>query len=119
MQQMRNKVQLIGRLGSDPEMREFTNGNKLCRMSIATNETYINKEGERVESTQWHNIVAWGKLADRMNKFLSKGREVAIEGKLVSNSYEDKEGVKRYSTEVHVNDFIALGEPKNQAAEAN
>jgi single-strand DNA-binding protein len=109
MNSLRNKVTLIGNLGADPELKEFESGKKLARFSIATNETYTNKSGEKVQETQWHNIVAWGKVAEIMEKYLSKGNEVAIEGKLVNRSYKDTEGANKYTTEVHVNDFLIVG----------
>lgn len=106
---MRNKVQLIGNLGMDPEMKTLESGKKLVKFSLATNESYKNAKGEKVEETQWHNLIAWGKTAEIANKYLKKGNEVAIEGKLVNRSYEDKEGVKRYITEIVVNEMLMLG----------
>jgi len=102
---MRNKVQLIGHLGMDPEMKTFDN-NQMARFSIATNEKY---KGEQVENTQWHNVVAWGKTAEIAQKYLSKGREVAIEGKLETRQYDDKDGNKRYITQVVCNELLLLG----------
>lgn len=109
MNSLKNKVQLIGNLGNDPEMVTMENGSKLAKFSLATNETYKNAEGERVTDTQWHNIVAWGKIAEIAENFLSKGKEVVIEGKLMSRSYETKEGEKRYITEVKCNELLMLG----------
>lgn len=109
MNSLRNKVQLIGNLGNDPEMVILENGNKLAKFSIATNETYKNSEGEKVTDTQWHNIVAWGKTAEIVENYLVKGKEVAIEGKLTSRSYETKEGDKRYITEIKCNELLMLG----------
>ena len=109
MNSLRNKVQLIGNLGNDPQIHVFENGNKKATCSLATNESYTNKEGEKVDSTQWHNIVFFGKTADIVEKFLSKGSEVAIEGKLTSRSYESKEGDTRYVTEVIANEMLMLG----------
>ncbi|WP_190810714.1 single-stranded DNA-binding protein [Flagellimonas sp. S3867] len=109
MNSLKNKVQLIGNLGNDPEMVTLENGNKLAKFSIATNETYKNATGEKVTDTQWHNIVAWGKVAEIVENFLEKGKEVAIEGKLVSRSYETKEGEKRYITEIKCNELLMLG----------
>lgn len=106
---MRNRVQLIGNLGTSPELKEFENGTKLVRVSMATNETYRNAKGDKVTDTQWHNLVAWGNTADILNKYTSKGSELAIEGKLTTNSYEDKDGNKRYNTEIVVNDIVLLG----------
>ena len=109
MKQLRNKVQLIGHLGRDVEIKDFENGRKMARVSIATNESYKNGEGEKVEAVQWHNIVAWGKAAETMSKLWKKGTEVAVQGKLVHRSYEDKDGNTKYVTEVVVNDFLTFG----------
>ncbi|HLW32205.1 MAG TPA: single-stranded DNA-binding protein [Aequorivita sp.] len=109
MSTLRNKVQLIGNLGQDPEIINLESGRKLAKFSIATNETYKNQKGEKVTDTQWHNIVAWGKTAEIIENYLSKGKEVAIEGKLTSRSYDDKEGNKRYVTEVVCNELVMLG----------
>ncbi|MBR9853156.1 MAG: single-stranded DNA-binding protein [Algicola sp.] len=109
MNSLRNKVQLIGNLGNDPEIIILENGTKLAKFSIATNETYKNTKGEKVTDTQWHNCVAWGKLAEIFEDFLSKGKEVAIEGKLVNRSYETSEGEKRYITEIKCNELLMLG----------
>ncbi|SDQ20541.1 single-stranded DNA-binding protein [Flagellimonas zhangzhouensis] len=108
MNSLKNKVQLIGNLGNDPEIITMENGSKLAKFAIATNETYKNHEGEKVTDTQWHNIVAWGKIAEIVENFLSKGKEVMIEGKLTSRSYETKEGEKRYITEVRCNELLML-----------
>jgi single-strand DNA-binding protein len=109
MYALKNKVQLIGHLGNHPEIRNTEAGKKLASFSVATNESYRNSRGEKVTETQWHNLVAWGKLADIAEKFLNKGSEVAIEGKLIHRSYSDKEGNKKYSTEVQVNELLLLG----------
>ncbi|HSC53902.1 MAG TPA: single-stranded DNA-binding protein [Phnomibacter sp.] len=108
MNALKNRVQLIGNLGKDPEVKAIENGNKMARMSIATSETYQNAKGEKVTDTQWHNVVAWGKTAEIMENLLAKGNEVVIEGKLVSRSYIDKDGQKKYVTEVVANDFLLL-----------
>ena len=113
MNALRNKVQLIGNLGMNPEVKTLDGGKKLAKMSIATNETYKNSKGERVTETQWHNLVAWGKTAEIVEKFLKKGSEVAVEGKLVNRNYTDKEGVKRYITEIEVNELLMLGGKEN------
>ncbi len=105
---MKNKVQLIGNLGFDPEIRTIEGGRKMARISLATNEYYTNGKGEKVTETNWHNIVAWGKTAEIAEKLLSKGSEVAIEGKLVSRSYTDKDGQKKYITEVVANELLLL-----------
>jgi single-strand DNA-binding protein len=109
MNTLRNKVQLIGNLGNDPQVFLFENGNKKASVSLATNESYTNKAGEKVEHTQWHNIVFYGKTADIVEKFLSKGSEVAIEGKIASRSFENKEGETRYVTEVIANEMLMIG----------
>ena len=108
MNSLRNKVQLIGHLGADVELKTLDNGNSVARISLATNEYYKNKAGEKVTDTTWHNIVAWGKTAELANQLLKKGSEVALEGKLSNRSYEDKEGVKKYVSEVVMNEFLLL-----------
>lgn len=114
MYALKNKVQLIGNLGAAPEVKATANGRKMARFSIATNESYKNANGERVTETQWHNLIAWGKIADIVGKYLDKGKEVAIEGKLVNRSFEDKNGQKRYITEVQVSELLLLsGGQKN------
>jgi single-strand DNA-binding protein len=109
MNALRNKVQLIGHLGNDPEIKTFEGGKKLANFSIATNESYKNEKGEKVEETQWHRLVAWGKTADIIEKFVTKGKEIAVEGKLTHRSYDDKNGEKRYVTEVVVTEVLLLG----------
>ncbi len=109
MNAIRNKVQLIGNLGQDPEVVNLESGNKVAKFSIATNETYKNIKGEKITETQWHNVVVWGKLADVVEKFLLKGSEVAVEGKLIHRTYETKEGEKRYVSEIKCNELLMLG----------
>jgi single-strand DNA-binding protein len=109
MNTLRNKVQLIGNLGNDPEIITLESGKKLAKFSIATNENYKNAKGEKITETQWHNVIAWNKTAEIIEKYLSKGNEVAVEGKLTSRSYEDKEGVKKYITEIVINELLMLG----------
>ena len=109
MNTLRNKVQLIGNLGNDPEIINLESGKTLAKFSIATNESYKNASGEKVTDTQWHNVVAWGKTAEIIEKYVTKGKEVAIEGKLTTKSYETKEGEKRYVTEVVCNELLMLG----------
>ena len=109
MSTLRNKVQLIGNLGNDPEIITMDSGKKLAKFSIATNDIYKNAQGEKVTDTQWHNVVAWGKTADIIEEYVTKGKEVAIEGKLTSRSYDDKEGNKRYITEVVCYELLMLG----------
>jgi single-strand DNA-binding protein len=109
MNALRNKVQLIGNIGMNPEIKTLDGGKKLAKLSIATNESYKNAKGELVKETTWHNLKAWGKTAEIIEKYLTKGSEVAIEGKLVNSNYTDKDGVKRYVTEVEVNEVLMLG----------
>ncbi len=109
MSTLRNTVQLIGHVGNDPEIVNLESGKKLAKFSIATNESYKNSKGEKITDTQWHNIVAWGKTAELIENYVPKGKEVGIEGKLTTRSYEDKEGNKRYITEVICNELLLLG----------
>ena len=109
MNALKNKVQLIGNLGQDPEIVNMDNGSKLANFSIATSESYKNAQGEKVEDVQWHNVVAWGKTAEIVENYLAKGKQVAVEGKLTHRSYETKEGEKRYITEVRCNELLMLG----------
>ena len=109
MYALKNKVQLIGHLGNAPEIKNTESGKKLARFSVATNENYRNTKGEKVTETTWHNLVAWGKVADIAEKYLVKGTEIAIEGKLISRSYTDKDGKKKYVSEVQVNELLLLG----------
>jgi single-strand DNA-binding protein len=109
MYALKNKVQLIGHLGKQPDVHTTETGKKWARFSVATNEVYRSAKGDKVTETQWHNLVAWGKVAEIAEKFLNKGSEVAIEGKLVNRSYTDKEGNKKYVTEVQVNEVLLLG----------
>jgi single-strand DNA-binding protein len=111
---MRNKVQLIGNLGANPEVKTLQGGKKLVKFSIATSESYKNAEGKKIKETQWHNLVAWNKTAEIAEKYLRKGSEVAIEGKLVNKNYTDKEGNKKYSTEILVNEVLMLGSKKKE-----
>jgi len=108
MKTLRNSVHLIGNLGMDPEVKEVSNGSKLAKFSLATSENYKNKNGEKVEETQWHNLVIWGKLADVADKYLKKGNQIAVEGKLNNRQYDDKDGNRRYFTEIVVNDLVML-----------
>ncbi len=108
MKSLSNSVNLIGNLGMDPEVKEMSNGNKMARFSLATSDTYKNQKGEKVTETQWHNLVIWGKVADVAEKFLKKGNQIAVEGKLVNRSWDDKDGHKKYITEIVVNDMLML-----------
>ena len=109
MSTLRNKVQLIGNLGNNPEIIILDSGKKLAKFSIATNESYKNAQGEKIQNTQWHNVVAWNYTAEIVEKYLEKGKEIAIEGKLTSRSYDDQDGNKRYITEVVCNELLMLG----------
>jgi len=110
MKSLRNSVQLIGHLGKDPEIKQY-NDRKKATFSIATTDTYKNQKGEKVEDTQWHNVIIWGKLAGIAEKYLKKGNEVCVEGKLVHRVYETN-GEKRWITEINVNDLVMLGGKK-------
>jgi single-strand DNA-binding protein len=109
MNAMKNHVQLIGNLGNDPEIHSFENDRKLAKFNLATNEVYVNKDGEKITQTQWHRVVFFGKTAETIEKYLKKGKEVAITGKITYREYEDKEGVKRYITEIVGNELLLLG----------
>lgn len=117
MYALRNKVQLIGRSGNVPAVNQTEKGKKWARFSLATHETYRNTQGTKVTETQWHQLVAWGKIAERVEKYVGKGREVAIEGKLVNRSYVDKDGNKRFVTEILVSEVLLLGPPSQPAEE--
>ena len=108
MNAIKNRVQLIGNVGNDPEIKNLDGGKKLANLTIATNDSYKNDKGEKVEQTEWHRVVAWGKTAEIIEKYVTKGKQVAIEGKLSHRSYDDKNGEKRYITEVVVNDLLLL-----------
>jgi len=106
MSTLKNKVQLIGHVGQTPEIKKFENGNKMARFSLATNDVYVNGKGEKIEQTYWHNLVAWGKTADIIENYVDKGKQIAIDGKLVNRSYETDKGEKRFITEVSVNEVL-------------
>lgn len=108
MNNLRNKVQLIGNIGKAPEILTFENGNKMAKFSLATNEYYKNAKGEKVEDTQWHSITVWGKQVDTIEKYVTKGSEIAVEGKLVTRTFETKEGEKRSKTEIVAHEFLLL-----------
>lgn len=110
-----NKVILLGNLGKDPEVRHLENGRAVANFSLATSETYKNKQGERVTNTEWHNVVLWSPFAEIAEKYLKKGNQVYIEGKLTSRSYEDKEGVTKYITEVVGRELTMLGKKDSQS----
>ncbi|NCT17841.1 MAG: single-stranded DNA-binding protein [Flavobacteriaceae bacterium CG_4_8_14_3_um_filter_34_10] len=109
MNAIRNKVQLIGRLGQEPEIINFADGNKMAKFSLATDDSYKDKDGKKVERTDWHNVVVKGGLVKIVEDYVTKGKEVAIDGKLTTRSWEDKEGNKRYITEVLCNELLLLG----------
>lgn len=108
MNTLRNKVSLIGRLGKQPEITKFQSGSQVAKMSLATREPYKDKNGEWVDNTQWHNVVAWGKQVDNVAKLLNKGTEIIVEGRLVNKTYETKTGEKRFSTEIEMSGFLVL-----------
>lgn len=109
MKALRNTVQLIGHVGQEPEIKTLDGGKKMANITIATNEVYYKENGDKVENTEWHRVVAWGKTAEIIEKYVVKGKEIAIEGKLTHRSYDDKNGEKRYITEVVANDVLLLG----------
>jgi single-strand DNA-binding protein len=109
MKNLKNTVQLIGNLGMNPEVKTLESGSTVVNFSIATSDRYKNKEGEQVENTTWHNLVAWGKTAEIAEKYLKKGAQVAVEGKLTNRSYEAKDGTKKYVSEILVNEILLLG----------
>jgi len=109
MSTLKNKVQLIGNVGQEPTITNLDNGKKVARLSLATNENYKNAKGEKQTDTNWHTIIAWGKTADIIEKYVTIGKEIAIEGKLSTRAYDDKDGNKRYVTEVIVNEILLLG----------
>ena len=115
MYTLKNKVQLIGHLGTAPDVRNTPTGKKWARLRLATSEAHRDENGAKVTDTQWHSLVAWGRVAEIAEKYLHKGSEIAIEGKLVSRSYTDKQGAKKYITEVQVNELLMLGEKHKKA----
>lgn len=115
MNALKNKVQLIGHLGSKLDLKNLESGKSVGNVSLATSEVYKNQKGERVEETIWHNLVAWDKTAENLAKFTDKGSEIAVEGKLTNRSYTDKNGDKKLVTEIVVNEFLLLDKkPKEQ-----
>jgi single-strand DNA-binding protein len=113
MSSLKNRAILIGRLGRDPETKTIENGKKVTHFTLATDDSYKNAEGQKVSEATWHNITAWNGLADIADRFLKKGREVAVEGRIVYRSYEDKKGVMKYVTEIVLDDLVLLGSGKN------
>jgi single-strand DNA-binding protein len=114
MNSLRNRVQLIGNLGQDPEIKTLESGKKVAHFTLATNDAYKNGDGQKIEETTWHNIVAWNGLADISGKYLKKGRQVAVEGRIAYRSYEDKKGVTKYITEIVLDQLMMLATPKEQ-----
>ncbi len=106
---LRNRITLIGHTGKEVEMMTFDNGTPKASVSLATSDHYTNAKGEKVEETQWHSLVAFGKTAEIFQKYVPKGKEIAVEGKLTYRSYDDKDGVKRYITEIRVEEILLLG----------
>lgn len=109
MNNLQNTVQLIGRLGADPEIRSFESNRKFARLSIATSDEYFNKKGEKIKQTQWHNLIVWGSLAEVCENYLFKGQEIAIEGKLGYRVFSDKDGNRHFITEITVNELLMIG----------
>ncbi len=112
MNTLKNRVLLIGRLGQNPETKTIDNGKKVTRFTLATDDSYKNSEGQKIKEATWHNIVAWNGIADVADRFLKKGRQVAVEGRIVYRSYEDKKGLTKNITEIVLNDLMLLGSGK-------
>lgn len=108
MASLKNSVKLIGNLGGDPEVKRLEGGKIVAKISLATNETYKNARGEKVTSTQWHRLTAWGKVAEIIEKYTKKGSEIAVEGKLEYQNYEDKDGISRYVANIKINEVLLL-----------
>lgn len=113
MKNLRNQVQLIGHLGADPEVKSLNSGTKVARFSLATSDYYKDKEGNKVTDTQWHKIIAWNGSATYTEKYLKKGMEIVVSGKLVYGSYDDKDGNKRYTTEIVANDMLIISKKED------
>ncbi len=109
MNAMKNTVQLIGHVGQEPEIKNFDGGKKVANITLATNDVYYKENGDKVEKTEWHKVKAWGKVAEIIEKYVTKGKEICIEGKLTYSDYLDKNGEKRYVTEIVANDILLLG----------
>ena len=109
MNNLKNNVQLIGHIGQTPEIKTLENGSKVANFSIATNESYKNKKGEKVDNTQWHQITAWGATATIIEKYVAKGQEVAVHGKLQNRTYEDKNGITHYVMDIVANQIQLFG----------
>ncbi len=117
MNSLRNRVNLIGNLGQDPELKTLESGKKVVHFTLATKDGYKTTDGQKVDETTWHNIVAWNGLAETASKFLKKGREVAVEGRIVYRNYEDKKGVTKNITEIVLSDLVLLRSSKEKAKE--
>ena len=115
MNSLNNSVRLLGNVGMDPQVITFDNGNKLAKFSLATSESYKDKEGKKQTETEWHSIITWRNLAEIAGKYLKKGDTIYLEGKIKTRSYEDKEGNKRYTTEIIADNFIMLNKPTDKA----
>ena len=111
-----NKAILVGNVGKDPEVRHLEGGTSVARFTLATSETYKNKAGEQVKNTEWHNIVAWRQLADLAEKYIRKGNQIYVEGKITNRQYDDKEGIKRYISEIVADNIRLLGRKEDTAA---
>ena len=109
MNNLRNRVQLIGHVGNDPEIKTFEGGKKLATITLATNDHYKNAKGEKIEQTEWHRLTAWGTTADIIEQFVKKGKEIAVDGKITHRSYDDKNGEKKFITEVTISEVLLLG----------
>ena len=105
---MVNKAIIVGNLGADPELRYTSSGQPVCDMRVATQETWKGRDGEKKERTEWHRVVVWGKQGENVSKYLSKGRQVYVEGRIQTRSWEDREGQKRYTTEIVANNVVFL-----------
>ena len=116
MSNLKNSVRLMGHLGQNPELRTTPTGKKVANFSLATNESYIDVNGEKVTETMWHNLIAWGRQADLAEKYLEKGKEICIEGKISHRNYVDKNGIKKYVTEIIVSDILMLGAKEKRVA---
>jgi single-strand DNA-binding protein len=114
MNSLKNRVTLIGNLGMDPETKTLENGKKVVKFTLATDDSYKNGEGQKIEETTWHNIVAWNGLGEIAAKYLKKGHQVAVEGRIVYRTYEDKTGATKYFTEIVLNDLMLLRNGKDQ-----
>lgn len=114
-----NKVLLIGRLGKDPEVRYTNGGTAVAKFDLATDESYKDKDGKKQTKTEWHRCICFGKLGEVIGEYLKKGKQVYVEGKLQTRSWEDKEGVKRYTTEVNINNMVMLGDSQGKDSHEN